>query len=163
MRCGIVFHLRALGLMSSLKSKHLVIVSGGELPDRYDGDLLFSKIGPSTSSWVGDDSDVNVDLHLQALGEKYQKDWADRHPKAARSGWRRAAWFWMMIEFTGSARLASILSAHLNLLRFRRARPGRGLRCVRRVSIAEGSTRNGELGWATQFLRYALIASRTNL
>jgi hypothetical protein len=58
-----------------------VLTSGGELPDRYEGDLLFSKVGPAMSSWLPGDGDVDVDPDLEARGETYRREWMERHPE----------------------------------------------------------------------------------
>jgi hypothetical protein len=56
-----------------------IIDRGGELPDRYKGELLFSKIGPARSTWLPGDGDVSVDPELEAVGEKYRLEWRLRH------------------------------------------------------------------------------------
>ncbi len=62
-----------------------VITSGGELPDRYQGDLLFSRIGPATSSWLPGLGEVNVDPDLDALGERYRAEWKMGKPRSSEA------------------------------------------------------------------------------
>lgn len=52
-----------------------VIKRGGQLPEHYKGDIRFSKIGPGTSTWLPGDGDVAVDPELNALGERYRREW----------------------------------------------------------------------------------------
>ena len=47
---------------------------GGRLPLKYQGEMLFSRIGPD-QSWSGDDDpEVSSDPSLEALWDKYMAE-----------------------------------------------------------------------------------------